>query len=251
MHPVKWAQAQTQCVFFISLHILEECMFNFRKSLVVLAAATLLAQPLFAGSTPRLVPEGSVKILENGVVMDKEMPVPAGSLMACSGQCYVEAGGLQLMGADKTVFALQEEAERFVVMVQEGSLDFALKAGTRTIEFKTPFDTLDAKPYQVPAGTDAVVRGTIQVTKERALLTMTEGSMELTASDGRRLVNAGNTLVLTQTAAEGGAAATSTTVSSTTIVVGAVAVGAVAAGAIALSSGGGDGDGGGNDVSPK
>ena len=226
-------------------------MFDFRKSLVVLAAATLLAQPLFAGSsTPRLVPEGSVKILENGLVMDKEMPVPAGSLMACSGQCYVEAGGLQLMGADKTVFALQEEAERFVVMVQEGSLDFALKADTKTIEFKTPFDALDAKPYQVPAGTDAVVRGPIQVTKERALLTMTEGSMELTASDGRRLVNAGNTLVLTQAPAEGGAAAAGTTISTTTIVAGAVAVGAVAAGAIAISSEGGDNDGG-NDVSPN
>lgn len=226
-------------------------MFNFRKSFAVLAAATLLAQPLFAGSAPRVVPEGSVKILENGVVMDKEMPVPAGSLMACNGQCYVEAGGLQLMGADKTVFALQEGAESFVVMVQEGSLDFALKADTKPIEFKTPFDTLSAKPYQVPAGNDAVVRGTIQVTKERALLTMTQGSMELTASDGRKLVNAGNTLVLTQAAAaEGGAAATGTTVSTTAIVGGAIAVGAVAAGAIAISSEGGSGDDN-NDVSPK
>jgi hypothetical protein len=236
--------------FSISHISSEEIMFNFRKSFVVLAAATLLAQPLFAGSAPRLVPDGSVKILENGVVMNTEMPVPAGSLMACNGQCYVEAGGLQLMGADKTVFALQEEAESFVVMVQEGRLDFALKADAKPVEFKTPFDTLAAKPYQVPAGNDAVVRGTIQVTKERALLTMTQGSMELTASDGRKLVNAGNTLVLTQVAADGEAAATGTTVSTTAIVGGAIAVGAVAAGAIAIASEGGSGDDN-NDVSPK
>lgn len=228
-------------------------MFGFRKCLVVLAAATLIAQPLFAGSTPRLVPQGSVKLLDNGALIDREMPVPSGSLMACNGQCYVEAGGLQLLGADKTVFALQEDSQRFMVMVREGSLDFALKADAKPIEFNTPFDVLDAKPYQIPASSDAVVRGTIQVTKERALLTMTQGSMELTTSDGRRLVNAGSTLVLAQAAAETGAAATgaatTATVSTTTIVAGAVAVGAVAAGAIAISSGGSDG--GGDDVSPN
>ena len=56
-------------------------------------------------------------------------------------------------------------------------------------------------------------------------------------------------LVLTQAAAEGGAAATGATVSTTTIVAGAVAVGAVAAGAIAITSEGGGDDN--NDVSPN
>lgn len=225
-------------------------MFSFRKSFVVLIAATLLAQPLFAGSAPRLVPEGSVKILDNGVVMNQEMPVPAGSLMACSGQCYVEANGLQLLGADKTVFAVEEGAERFTVMVREGSLDFALGADAKPVDFRTPFDTLAARPYAVQTGTDAVVRGTIQVTEERALLTLTQGSLELTGADGQKLIHAGNTLVLTQ-AADGSGAAATTSISATTIAVGAVAVGAVAVGAIALSSDGSDDDDDDNDVSPK
>lgn len=225
-------------------------MFSFRKSFVVLIAATLLAQPLFAGSAPRLVPEGSVKILDNGVVMNQEMPVPAGSLMACSGQCYVEANGLQLLGADKTVFAVEEGAERFTVMVREGSLDFALGADAKPVDFRTPFDTLAARPYAVQTGTDAVVRGTIQVTEERALLTLTKGSLELTGADGQKLIHAGNTLVLTQ-AADGSGAAATTSISATTIAVGAVAVGAVAVGAIALSSDGSDDDDDDNDVSPK
>ncbi len=226
-------------------------MFSFRKSLVVLIAATLLAQPLFAGSAPRLVPEGSVKILDNGVVMNQEMPVPAGSLMACSGQCYVEANGLQLLGADKTVFAVEEGAERFTVMVREGSLDFALGADAKPVDFRTPFDTLAAKPYAVQTGTDAVVRGTIQVTEERALLTLTQGSLELTGADGQKLIHAGNTLVLTQAADGGSGAAATTSLSAPTIAVGAAAVGAVAVGAIALSSDGSDDDDDDNDVSPK
>jgi hypothetical protein len=230
---------------------MEEFMFSFRKSLVVLIAATLLAQPLFAGSAPRLVPEGSVKILDNGVVMNQEMPVPAGSLMACSGQCYVEANGLQLLGADKTVFAVEEGAERFTVMVREGSLDFALGADAKPVDFRTPFDTLAAKPYAVQTGTDAVVRGTIQVTEERALLTLTQGSLELTGADGQKLIHAGNTLVLTQAADGGSGAAATTSLSAPTIAVGAAAVGAVAVGAIALSSDGSDDDDDDNDVSPK
>jgi hypothetical protein len=230
---------------------MEEFMFSFRKSLVVLIAATLLAQPLFAGSAPRLGPAGAVKFLATGGGMNQEIPAPAGSLMACSGQCYVEANGLQLLGADKTVFAVEEGAERFTVMVREGSLDFALGADAKPVDFRTPFDTLAAKPYAVQTGTDAVVRGTIQVTEERALLTLTQGSLELTGADGQKLIHAGNTLVLTQAADGGSGAAATTSLSAPTIAVGAAAVGAVAVGAIALSSDGSDDDDDDNDVSPK
>lgn len=212
-------------------------MFSVRKTFVILVTATLLGQPLFAGSAPRLVPQGSVKKLDSGVVMDQEMPVPAGSLMACNGQCYVEANGLQLMGADKTVFAVQENAERYSVMVQKGSLDFALGANAKPVEFKTPFDTLDVKPYAVQTGSDAVVRGNLQVTDDRALLTLTQGSLELTGADGQKLIHAGNTLVLAQANTEGGAASKAMSqISTTTIVAGGLAVGAVTAGAIAIAS---------------
>lgn len=170
-----------------------------------LAAALLLAQPLFADSPARLVPQGSVKLLDSGTVVDKEMPAPAGTLMACNGQCYIEANGLQLMGSDKTVFAVHEEGDKFIVMVQEGNVDFSLSANAKPVEFKTPFDSLDAKPHMVPTGSESVVRGTLQVNKERAVLTLTQGSLELTNSDGQKLIRAGNSLVMTQ-AAVGGAA---------------------------------------------
>ena len=180
-------------------------MTKFQKISFFLLAALLLAQPLLAG--PRLVPQGSVKLLDSGAVVDKEMPAPAGMLMACSGQCYIEANGMQLMGSDKTVFAVHEESDRFSVMVQEGTVDFALSAATKPVEFTTPFDSINAKPYMLPASSDSVARGTLQVTKERAVLTMTQGSLELTNSDGQKLIHAGNSIVLAQATVGGGTAA--------------------------------------------
>lgn len=177
-------------------------MNKFQKISFFLLAVLLLAQPLLAG--PQLIPQGSVKLLDSGAIVDKEMPVPAGMLMACSGQCYIEANGMQLMGSDKTVFAVHEESDRFSIMVQQGTVDFALKAETKPIEFTTPFDSISAKPYMLPASSDSVARGTLQVTEKRAVLTMTQGSLELTNSDGNKLIHAGNSIVLAQATVQGG-----------------------------------------------
>jgi hypothetical protein len=222
-------------------------MTKIQKISFFLLAALLLAQPLLAG--PRLVPQGSVKLLDSGAVVDKEMPAPAGMLMACSGQCYIEANGMQLMGSDKTVFAVHEERDRFSVMVQEGTVDFALSAETKPVEFTTPFDSINARPYMLPASSDSVARGTLQVTKERAVLTMTQGSLELTNSDGQKLIHAGNSIVLAQAVVGGGTAATTTTGASFSAAGAAVAGGgaAIIGGAVADTESNKDDD---DEVSP-
>ena len=223
-------------------------MLKFHKIAMFLASALLLAQPLFAGSGPMLVPQGSVKLLDSGTVVDKEMPAPAGMLMACNGQCYIEANGLQLMGSDKTVFAVHEDASRFSVMVQKGSVDFSLSAQAKPVEFKTPFDTLDAKPYMVPASSDSVIRGNLQVTDDKAILTLTEGALELTNSEGQRLLHAGNAIVLAQ--AVTGAAAAGATAATTTSAVTGLAIAGAGAGAIAVGAGTSPSDGATTEASP-
>ena len=228
-------------------------MFSLRKILVVPVAVALLCQPVFAisGDTPRLVPTGSVKILETGVEVDREMPAPAGMLMACKGQCYIEAGGMRLMGADGTVFALQETAEGHSVMLREGSLDFALSADSGPVDFKTPFDDLHAKPYSLPVGGDAVIRGNLRVTEENAVLTLAQGSLALANSKGQTLLHAGNALTLAQYSAGSGSGSSAKKGSLTGWVVGAAALGVIGASIAALSSGSGDDGDDSGDVSPK
>ena len=74
-------------------------MFTLREVGVSLLAAALFCLPLNtqAGAGPRLVPKGTVTLLESGTSVDQEIPAPAGMLMACKGQCYVEAGGMQAL----------------------------------------------------------------------------------------------------------------------------------------------------------
>lgn len=228
-------------------------MFNLRKILVLTVAAALLCQPVFAlsGDSLRLVPRGSVKILETGVEVDQEMPAPAGMLMACKGQCYIEAGGMRLVGADGTVFALQETVDGYSVMIREGSLDFALSADSGPLEFKTPFDDLHASPYSLPASSDAVIRGNLRVTEEYAVLTLAQGSLELTNSRGQTLLHAGNAITMAQYSAGSGSGSDAGKGSLTGWVVGAAALGVIGASIAALSSDDGDGGDDAKDASPQ
>lgn len=231
-------------------------MVDFRKCIASLAAATLLAQPLMAGSlsSPRLLPEKSVTLLETGATVDSEMPAPAGVLMACNGQCFIEADGVQLMGADKTVFAVHEEEKAFFVLVETGSVSFAMRADAKPVEFKTPFDAIRARPALIPASSDAVIRGTLDVTESRAVLTMTEGSLELANAEGHKLLKAGNSIVLAKGSFNTGLSEADSDALSG-IAVGTAALAIIGTTIAALAGGGGSSGGGGGDdgkeVSPK
>ena len=225
-------------------------MLGFRKFLPLFLAAALTAQPLLAAgpAAPRLVPQGSVKLVASGTVLDREMPAPSGVLMACSKQCFIESGGLQLLAEDGTIFAIRDEEDRVLVMVQEGSVDFALRSDARPVVFETPFDAYETRIHTIPAGSESVVQGKLSVTEERASLTMTQGSLELISSDGRRLVEPGNAVVLAQytagTPSESGL--TEEDITGGLVAAGAIAI--IGAAVLGLSGGGGsDGGGGGSD----
>ncbi len=236
-----------------------------QKAFTLFVAAMLVCPPLQAGagSAPRLIPQNSVTLLATGLVVDKEIPAPSGMLLACTGECVVEADGLQLVGADKTVFALEEGNTRFLVTIVEGKLDFSLHADAKRLAFKTPFqDPEDNNTYLVPASSDEVFKGSLLVDsqKDKAILDMTKGSLKLVAIDGQKVVHAGNAIFLpTHTSAEGGALSLASSssgsgveFSGTGLAVGAGALGILAATGLALGGGGGGGGGGSSsETSPK
>lgn len=227
-----------------------------KKILVTAVLTAALGGPLHAasGGAPRLVPLGSVVILETGVVLDREIPAPPGMLMACKGRCYVESPGMLLSTADGTVFAIREENDRHSVAIQKGSLDFTLSDGAKPLEFRTPFDTVKASPYLVPAGNEAVVRGTLQVTENKATLSVSQGSLQI-ANPKRHenLLHAGNAVNMPQPTPKSpytaGSGKTSTDMRETLSgwVIGAASLGIIGASIGALASGGDGGGGGGDD----
>ncbi|MDY0227873.1 MAG: hypothetical protein RBR38_13720 [Desulfomicrobium apsheronum] len=232
----------------------------FRKQFFpVLLATMMLFQPLMASaaSISRLVPNGTVTLLESGTVVDKEIPLPNGILMSSNGQSLIENEGLHLVSADKTVFAIQEESTHFNLMVMEGSVDFAMSPDSKPLGFKPFFqDSAGTNPYLIPASSENVFRGTLQVTKDKATLTMSEGSLKVVSVDGQTVVNRGDTIVLAQLTPGATSNITGNPSRPTAetgwggIAVGAASVGILGAAIAALAAGSGGGDGGGDEGSP-
>ena len=206
------------------------------------------------GPSATMTPMGYIKLLDSKIVVDKEIPVPKGMFMACKDQVYVEADGLQLLCSDKTVFAIVEKPSHFSIMIKKGNVDFALQANSKPIEFETPFDTTRAKPYLIPAGSNSLLRGNLHVSEEKALLTITQGSLEIISTSGRKLVHAGNTIVLAQaTTSTGdtqepssttGATGTGTASIGTNLAIGLTTLTAMSAGALIIANNDDDGDSG-------
>jgi hypothetical protein len=231
-----------------------------KKFFPALLATMMLFQPLMASaaSLSRLVPNGTVTLLESGTVVDKEIPVPNGILMSSNGQSLIENEGLHLVSADKTVFAIQEESTHFNLMVMEGSVDFAMSPESKPLGFRPFFqDSAGANPYLIPASSENVFRGTLQVTKDKATLTMTEGSLKVVTVDGQTMVNRGDTIILAQLSS----GATGSNIAENSpgtnpgadwggIAVGAASVGILGAAIAALAAGSGGGDGDGDEGSP-
>lgn len=235
-----------------------------QKAFTFFVAAMLICPPLpaGAGSAPRLIPKNSVTLLATGLVVDKEIPAPSGMLLACSGECVVEADGLQLIGANKTVFALEEGNTRFLVTIMEGKLDFSLHADAKRLALKTPFqDPADSNTYLVPASSDDVFRGSLLIDSQngKAILDMTQGSLKLVAIDGQKVVHAGNAIFLPTHSPAGanwlslasGSSGSGAEFSGTGLAVGAGALGILAATGMALAGGGGGGGGSSKETSPK
>jgi len=235
-----------------------------QQLLASLVSAMLIMQPLLAeaGSAPRLITTNSVTLVDSGLVVDKEMPVPSGKLMACTGECIIEADGLQLIGADRTVFSFEEGSTRFLVTIIEGRLDFVMRADAKPLAFRTPFqDPEDSNTYLVPASSDEVFKGSLLINskKDKAILSMTKGSLKLVAIDGQKVVRAGNAIFLPNhhQPAEGralslayGSGSSGAEFSGTALAVGAGALAILGIAGMALAGGGGGGGGGDSEASP-
>jgi len=207
-------------------------MMDIRRILALFAVILYSFQPVWAGPTPRLIPQGSVKLVKGGVVVDSEMPVPQGMLMACSGKCMVEAQGLLLVGSDKSVFAIKEEPSDWSILVKKGTINFSLRTDTKPVIFQTPFEGISAQPLIIPTSTNPIIRGTLNVTEDNAVLSLNQGALHVAYAGKESVVRAGENIVLAQAevgpggAAEAGAA-------------GGGAGAAAAAGAGAAAAGGG------------
>lgn len=168
-------------------------------TLLAVLAITTQAMTAFAGFPPRMIPQGTVELLDSGVVLDKEITAPPGMLMKCRGGCIIEAQGVQLVGSDQTVFGIHEKHGNITVVIQKGSIDFTLHAGAKPLEIITPFKTLHVDPATMTAPPQATLRGRISVDQEEVTLAMEDGSVDVqTADTAETVVAPGKPAVVAQ-----------------------------------------------------
>lgn len=216
--------------------------------------AVLLASPLMAGtfSSPRLIPEGTVTLAQSGAVLDREVPIPEGMLMLGNGRCLIEGDDIQIITEDKAVFAFRDEIDRSCVTVMQGGIEFTLRTDARATEWALPFDTVQARPAPSQADSAGVVRGTLDVTPDNALLTMTLGGLEISKAGERKHIPSGDSISLNRLTFDessvhppGGSTEIGSEPIGMGFAAGFAAVSGLTAAALALSAGS-DGSGGSN-----
>lgn len=178
------------------------------KMCIVALAALLAASPLpvMAGNSVRIIPAGSVRIMDNGKEVNSfksEMPMPQGLMMAVNGKCIVQSQSLQLLAQDQAVFSLSEGESRYDLTVKSGRVDFAMRSEAKPVSFHTPHDLIRSEQAVVPAGDKGVVRGFITVSDKGTELSVQEGALQVVSSDGTQWVQPGRSIVLARAGMEG------------------------------------------------
>ncbi len=171
--------------------------------MAIVLAVFLIAQPMvaFGASNVRMVPSGNVSILDNGKEVEQfqsEMPLPQGMLMACNGSCVIQIQNIQLVAQDKAVFALMDGDARWDLTVKSGRIDFAFRADASPVAFRTPHDLILTQRIIIPAGTEAVVRGYINVTADKTELAVEQGALQVSSRNGTQVIEPGSSIVLAQ-----------------------------------------------------
>ena len=94
-----------------------------------------------AGFAARIIPIGTVSIIEDGKVIGKfsqEAPLPEGALLRCEGNCAVKLDDVYMAVEPKTVFSVSPMANRHYILIQQGAVYFSINESSRPLHFDTP-----------------------------------------------------------------------------------------------------------------
>ena len=235
------------------------------KGLVIFAliafTPTAFSYALAAG---RIIPKGKVTLHQENRKIGEfttEAPLPEGVLLSVEGECGVKMKALYLVALDKSQFSIKTNPATRNLMVEKGTVYFALSSMPQNLIILTPDGVITTHEVRLHASAaTGSLRGYVSVEEGVTRLgVLSGGAMIISVGDGDAMsVKAGKELRLAQvelfeekeekeepkavtepkpepevTAEEG--------FSLTTVAIGALTLGALAA----LGMGGGGGGGGG------
>jgi hypothetical protein len=216
-----------------------------------------------AGSA-RIIPDGTVSIIENGQVVgqfSQESPLPEGSLLRCEDKCAIKIDDAYMVVDPGTEFSVTPAANSTGLYVKTGTVYFAITESSNPIQITTPSG--DATTGDLTM-TDNELRGYVRVSgNETEIGVIGGGTMMVETTSGDMAVTPGNAITIASMGSGTSGAAAGDTGGGLTrnqkIGIGVAATAVLVAGGIALassggggggSSGGGGGGGGGSPAAP-
>ncbi|MBS0013790.1 MAG: hypothetical protein KFF46_07440 [Desulfobacterales bacterium] len=152
----------------------------------------------------RLLPENKVLVYDEGKKIaqySREMPVPAGKLLASSGgRCAVRIGDVSLIAEDQSKFAIETDANYRYISVTQGTVYFGLTDESRSMMFLTPKGGVATQQVLLNAAADnRFLEGYVRVTEKTSEIGVLDGGAMIVASrDGEQKLNSGQSIFLAQ-----------------------------------------------------
>jgi hypothetical protein len=219
---------------------------------VLLSLAMTTAGFSAAGGPARIIPSGTVSVIQNGQVVSQfsqEAPLPEGALLRCEDKCTINLGDTYMVVNPGTEFSITPGSESTGLYVKFGTVYYSINESSRAIQITTPSG--DATTGDLTM-TDSELRGYVRVSgNETEIGVIGGGTMMLQTESGEMAVTTGNAVTIAAVGSESSAAVAAENGGLTRnqkIAIGAGTAAVMAAGGFALASGGGDGDG--DDGSP-
>jgi hypothetical protein len=225
------------------------------KLFVIFVSFTMTTAGFSASvNSARIIPNGKVSLIKNGKVvgeLTKEAQLPKGYILRCEAKCAVKIDDLYLVAEPDTVFAVDRIATGNELMVQDGTVFFAISETSPPLEFNTPAGVITTREAAL---TESELSGYVRVAgNEIEIGVIGGGTMNVETDDGLMAIGPGKQITIalvdpskSVAAAEGQGPLGS----NTNYILGAVGAGLLAAGGIALATTSSDGGSDGSPSSP-
>ncbi|MCW5211645.1 hypothetical protein VU04_01910 [Desulfobulbus sp. TB] len=210
-------------------------------------SACIMTALLTAGITSTqvsagILAEGNISVYRGGHLTSTitgKTPVTEEALMVCNDKCMIKSTGVSLVGATGTELAVKNDQEQFNLLVKKGKLNFILNGAVTKMGFYLPDGQYTVADVVFNANTSSPVRGYITVDDNgEAKIGVDEGRMIFSTTEGAKIVDSNNYILLAQAGMGiGGAATASTGAGATTVASGGLFTGIGTASTAALVAG--------------
>jgi hypothetical protein len=158
-----------------------------------------------------LIPGDRVTVFRDGEKIaeyTKEMPVPEGSMLFCEGRCVVKLNEIAMVVEDKSTVGIDSQNNSRYLYVKDGTVYFGISAIPQPLVFLTPAGSVSANQIILKAASDTnMLEGYVSVGKNGSEIGVIDGgSLRIATSDGQKILQPGQRILLAQANMGGGAA---------------------------------------------